>query len=146
MRLSQSLRATVRSDVGRKRICLTGLIKGLFVLAHLTPKSVPPFIADLIPGTVHTEDFDEESGSVDIHPVIKMSRLILSNVLATSGSLVVDGKTGFTALIDVIRDEGHSVKTLTETDLERMVGEKLHLAEANRECGDSPCPHCEKQF
>jgi hypothetical protein len=148
MRLSQSLRATVRSDVGRKRICLTGLIKGLFVLAHLTPESVPPFIADLIPGTIRTEDFDEESGSIDIAPVIEMSRLILSNVLvlATSGSLVVDGKAGFTALIDVICDEGHSVKTLTETDLERMVGEKFHLAEANRECGDSPCPHCEKQF
>jgi ABC-type ATPase involved in cell division len=53
-----------------------------------------------------------------------MSRLILSNVLATSGSLVVDGKAGFTTLIDVICDKGHSIKTLTETDLERMVGEK----------------------
>jgi hypothetical protein len=38
---------------------------GLFILAHLTPEPVPPFVADLIPGTVHTEDFDEESGSVD---------------------------------------------------------------------------------
>jgi hypothetical protein len=76
-----------------------------------------------------------------------MSRLILSNVLATSGSLMVNGKARFTMLIDVIHDERHSVKTLTETNLERMVGEKIsHLAEGNRECGDSPCPHCEKQF
>jgi hypothetical protein len=59
------LRATIRSDVGRKRLCLTGFIKGLFILAHLTPEPVPPFVAVLIPGTVHTEDFDEESGSVD---------------------------------------------------------------------------------
>ena len=58
-----------------------------------------------------------ESVTIDIASVIEMSRLILSNVLvlATSGSLVVDGKAGFTALIDVIRDEGHSVKTLTES-------------------------------
>ena len=54
MRLSQSLRAAVRSNVGRKRLCLTGFIKGLFILAHLTPESVPPFIADLILGTVRT--------------------------------------------------------------------------------------------
>ena len=94
MRLSQSLRATIRSDVGRKRLCLTGFIKGLFSLAHLTPEPVSPFIADLTPGTVHTEDFDEESGSVGIPPVIEMSHLILNNVLATSGSLVVDGKVG----------------------------------------------------
>ena len=45
-------------------------------------------------------------GSVDIAPVIEMSHLILSNVLATSGSLMIDGKAGFTALIDVIRNEG----------------------------------------
>jgi hypothetical protein len=121
------LRATIRSDVDRKRLCLTGFIKGLFILAHLTPEPVPPFVADLIPGTVHTEDFDEESGSVDIHPVIKMSRLILSNVLATSGSLVVDGKVGFNMLIDVIRNEGHSVKTAMNTNLERMVGEKYRI-------------------
>ena len=63
-------------------------------------------------------------GSVDIAPVIEMSHLILSNVLATSGSLMIDGKAGFTALIDVIRNEGHSVLTLTETDLVRMVGKK----------------------
>ena len=36
---------------------------------------------------------------------------------------MVDGKAGFTALIDVIHNEEHSIKTLTETDLERMVGE-----------------------
>jgi len=71
----------------------------------LTPESVSPFVADLTPGTARTEDFDEESGSVDIAPVIEMSRLILSNVLVTSGSLVVDGKAGVTALIDVIRYE-----------------------------------------
>ena len=49
--------------------------------------------------------------------------MIISNVLVTCGSLVVDGKAGFTALIDVIHNEEHSIKTLTETDLERMVGE-----------------------
>jgi len=59
MRLSQTLRAAVRSDVGRKRLCLTGLNKGVFIIGHLTPQSVPPFVADLIPGTVCTEDFDE---------------------------------------------------------------------------------------
>jgi hypothetical protein len=56
-----------------------------------------------------------------------MSCLILSNVLATSGSLVVDGKVGLNTLIDVIRDEGHSVKTVTNTNLERIVGEKYHI-------------------
>jgi len=40
---------------------------------------------------------------------------------------MIEGKAGFTALIDVIRDEGHSVKTLTKTDLERMVGEKYRI-------------------
>ncbi len=53
-----------------------------------------------------------------------MSLMILRKVLTTSGSLMIEGKAGFTAMIDVIRDEGHSGKTLTETDLERMVGEK----------------------
>ena len=118
--LNQSLRAAFRKDVGRMRLCQTGLV----ILAHLTTESVPPFVADLIPGIERTEDFDEESGSVDIAPVIEMSHLILSNVLATSGSLVIDGKARFTALIDVIRNEGHSVKTLMETDFGRMVGEK----------------------
>ena len=66
MRLSQSLRAAFRSDVGRKRLCLTGLIKGLFILGHLTQESVPPFVADLIPGTIRTEEFDKDSGSIDI--------------------------------------------------------------------------------
>jgi hypothetical protein len=42
----------------------------------------------------------------------------------TCGSLVVDGKDGFTALIDIICNKEHSIKTLTESDLERMVGEK----------------------
>jgi hypothetical protein len=35
MRLSQSLRAAIQSDVGSKRLCLTGCIKGLFILAIL---------------------------------------------------------------------------------------------------------------
>ena len=41
-----------------------------------------------------------ESVSVDIASVIEMSLLILSNGLATSGSLVVDGKVVFSMLID----------------------------------------------
>ncbi len=48
---------------------------------------VPPFVADLILGAVAvgTEDFDddEESGSVDVEHGIEMSRLKLSDDLAT---------------------------------------------------------------
>ena len=55
---------------------------GLFITSHLTRNLVPPSVADLIPGTVRTEDFDEESGSLDVAPVIEISRLILSNDLA----------------------------------------------------------------
>ena len=58
MSLNQSLRATFRKDVDRMRQCQTGLVKGSFILAHLIKESVPPFVADLIPGTLRTEDFD----------------------------------------------------------------------------------------
>ncbi len=51
MRLSQSWHAPIRSDVGSKRLCHTGFIKGLFILAHMTPESVSLFVADLIPET-----------------------------------------------------------------------------------------------
>jgi hypothetical protein len=72
---------------------------------------------------VRTEDFDEESGSVDVAPVIEISRLILSNDLAIRRGTFIEGKAKFGALIDVICDEGHSVKTLTESDLKIIVGE-----------------------
>ena len=52
---SQTLRACIRIDVvGKKRLCHTRFHKGLFILSHLTPDSVPPSVADLIPGTVRT--------------------------------------------------------------------------------------------
>ena len=96
---------------------------GLFITSHLTRDLVPPSVADLIPVTVRTEDFDEESGSVDVAPVIDISRLILSNDLAIRRGTFIEGKAKFGALIDVICDEGHSVKTLTESDLKIIVGE-----------------------
>ena len=103
--------------------CPTISRMGLFITSHLTRDLVPPSVADLIPGTVRTEDFDEESGSVDVAPVIEISRLILSNDLAIRRGTFIEGKAKFGALIDVICDEGHSVKTLTESDLKIIVGE-----------------------
>jgi hypothetical protein len=38
-------------------------------------------VADLTPGTKLSEDFDEESGSIDIGPVMKILKLILSQDL-----------------------------------------------------------------
>ena len=71
-----------------------------------------------------TEDFDEESGSVDVAPVIEISTsLILSNDLAIRQGTFIEEKAKFGALILVICDEGHSVKTLTESDLKIIVGE-----------------------
>jgi hypothetical protein len=91
--LCQSLCARFRSDVvGKKGLCHAGLNKGLFITSHLTTGLVPPSIADLILGTVWTDDFDEESGSVDIAPVIEMSHLILSNDLATRWEYSSRGK------------------------------------------------------
>ena len=63
------------------------------------------------------------------------------------GSLVVDGKVGLNTLIDVIRDEGHSVKNSHKYESWKDGWWKIsHLVETNRECWDSPCPYCEKQF
>jgi hypothetical protein len=48
---------------------------------------------------------------------------MLINDLATRWGIFIKGKAGLSALIGIIRNVGHSVKTLTESDLEMMVGE-----------------------
>jgi len=55
--LSQSLHTCFRSnEVVKKRLCHTGLDMGLFIPSHLTRDLVPHSVANLIPGTVWTEE------------------------------------------------------------------------------------------
>jgi hypothetical protein len=123
MALSQFLRVCFQSDAeGKKRLCYTGLHMGLFITSHLIKENIAPSVANLIPGTKQTEDFDEESGSVDIGPVIEISKQILSHDLKNRRGIFMERKAGLDALIDVIRNEGHSVKTLTEPDLNMIIG------------------------
>ena len=51
---------------------------------------------------------------------------MLSNDLATRQGMFIKEKAELSALISVICDGGHSVKTLMESDLEMMVGEGYH--------------------
>ena len=46
--------------------------------------------------------------------------------LATRWGIVIEGKVRLGALINVIHGEAHSVKTLTESDLEMMDGDGYH--------------------
>ncbi len=88
--------------------------------------NITPSLADFIPDTEWTEDFDAESGSIDIGPGMEISKLILSHNLKNWGGIFIEGKAGMDALINIICNKGHSVKTLTDSDLEMMVGEEYH--------------------
>jgi hypothetical protein len=69
---------------------------GLFITSYLTTDLVPPSIADLIMGIVQTEVFDEESGSVDIGPVKKISKLISSHDLKITVAYLSKGRPDWT--------------------------------------------------
>jgi hypothetical protein len=127
MGLSQSLRTCFRSDFeSKKRLCHTGRHMGLFISSHLTKDNIAPSVAGLIPGTKRTEDFDEDAGSFDIRPIIEISKKILSQDHKNHRGIFMEGKAGLDALIDVICNGGHSVKTLTESDLNVMIGLGYH--------------------
>ncbi len=123
MATSQSLRTCFRSDVeGNKRMCHAGLHWGVFVIAHLGSDKNPPLVADLIPKTELMVDFDEETGNVDIKLIMGIAKLILSHNPKNCHGFFIEGKARLGALIGVICNKGHSVKTLKESDLEMMVG------------------------
>ncbi len=120
--MSKTLYACFQSNVaGKRRLCLSGWCGGLFVPSHLENDKIAPLVAYLIYST-NGHDFDRESESVDIEPVIEIVTLILSNDLATCRAIFIKGETGFDTLLKVSRDEQQSVKTLNEANLERMVG------------------------
>ena len=75
---------------------------GLLISSHLRRDLVPAPVADLIPGTIQTEDLDKELGSIDIASVIEMSCLMLS------WGIFIEGKAGLSALISVVSNEGHT--------------------------------------
>ncbi len=113
---------------------------------HLGRDKIPPSVADLIPGTERTVNFDDEIGNVNIKSVMDITKLILNHGLNNHHGISIKGKARLCALVNGIRDKGHSFKTLSEADLETMVGGGIsQFADANRDDGDYPCT-CEKQF
>jgi len=88
--------------VGKKRPCHTSLHMGLLISSHLRRDLVPAPVADLIPGTIQTEDLDKELGSIDIASVIEMFCLMLS------WGIFIEGKAGLSALISVVSNERHT--------------------------------------
>lgn len=127
----QSLCAGIRSDLpdGRKRVCLSYGIAGLFAssfLMHVAVKNeimkIAPLIIDMIPlinrkiGSTE-EDFDAENGNVDISPGMPVIMKRISFVLRNFTKVFSEGAEVWNAIIACIREEGHIVKVLNDDDM-----------------------------
>ncbi len=72
------------------------------MFCHLGKDDISPLVGDLILGTKKMDDFDEESESVDMEPVIEIAKQILSNDLATHWGTFMEGTTGLNKQLNVI--------------------------------------------
>jgi hypothetical protein len=131
MSLDQTLCAGIRSDLpgGKKRVCLSYAIAGLFASSFLMDTvvndeavKIPPLIVDMIPlfdrkiGSTE-EDFCEKNGSVDISHGLPVIKKRISYIIRNFSKIFTEGSEVLNAFIGCIQEEGHIVKILNDEDM-----------------------------
>ena len=122
MSKDQILRAGLRTEGERTRLCMTYAFMGVLSVALTADaKSAPPLIADLVPGHNQTKEFDKKSGSTGIDAGKEFAKPLVSEALRMRQAIFIEGGAGKKVLLDVIREEGLIVEYLTDEMIARRV-------------------------
>ena len=139
MTKDQILRAGLRTEGERTRLCMTYAFMGVLSVALTADaKSAPPLIADLVPGHNQTIEFDKMSGSTCIDEGQEFAKPLISESLRMRRAIFIEGGAGKKVVLDVIKEEDLIVDYLTDEmiaervpgfgNLRAKVGRSDHLA------------------
>ncbi len=136
---NQIIRACLRTDESKMRVCMTYDFLGVLSVAMTADaKSAPPMVADLVPGHNQTKEFDKNLGSTLINEWMELAKPLISESLRNRQAIFIDGDAGKKALPDVIQEENQIVEYLSNEmigrcflffeNLQQKVGRDDHLA------------------
>ena len=95
MTKDQILRAGLRTEGERTRLCMTYAFMGVLSVALTADaKSAPPLIADLVPGHNQTIEFDKMSGSTCIDEGQEFAKPLISESLRMRRAIFIEGGAG----------------------------------------------------
>ena len=122
MTKDQILRAGLRTEGKRIRVCMTYAVLGVLSVALTADaKSAPPLIADLVPGHNQTIEFDKMSGSTGIDEGQEFAKPLISESLRLRRAVFIEGEAGKNVVLDVIKEEDLIVEYLTDEMIARRV-------------------------
>jgi hypothetical protein len=115
MSKDQILRAGIRTEGERTRLCMTYAFLGVLSVAMTADaKSAPPLITDLVPGHNQTIKFDKKPGSTGIDAGKEFAKPLFSEALRIRQAIFMEGDAGKKVVLDVIIEEGLIVEYLTD--------------------------------
>jgi hypothetical protein len=122
MSKDQILRAGLRTEGERTRLCMTYAFLGVLSVAMTAnANSAPPLIADLVPGHNQMKEFDKKLGSTEIDAGKEIPKPLVNEALRMRRAIFIKGEAGNKVVLDDIREVGLSFEYLTNEMIDQRV-------------------------